>query len=109
LNYNDWFQQGGYANILYWDVGGSIGGYMPFSAIQADGWEANGLTSDPKFVSITYSNFTGSGLSNNYSLASGSPCIGAGTNLSGLNLPGLTTNIFGVARPTSGAWNMGAY
>jgi hypothetical protein len=46
---------------------------------------------------------------NNYGLQTNSPCIGAGTNPSALNLPGLGADLTGKARPASGPWDIGAY
>jgi len=42
-------------------------------------------------------------------LQSASPAIGAGTNLSGLNLPGLDTDFNGNPRPATTNWDIGAY
>jgi hypothetical protein len=60
------------------------------------------------FVSLAYGTGTNS-FSNNYGIQSNSPCVGAGMNLSGLNLPGLSADINGNPRPTSGPWDLGAY
>jgi hypothetical protein len=56
------------------------------------------VAADPSFVNGTSSGFDAH-------LASGSPCIGAGLNLS----PVLTCDIDGAKRPASGAWDLGAY
>jgi hypothetical protein len=56
------------------------------------------IASDPKFVNDTSASF-------DPHLASGSPCIGAGLNLYSV----FTTDINGTARPSSGAWDLGAY
>lgn len=40
---------------------------------------------------------------------SGSPAIGAGTNLTSLGVAALNTDRAGIARPLSGAWTVGAY
>jgi hypothetical protein len=56
------------------------------------------ISSDPRFVSDASASF-------DPHLGSGSPCIGAGLNLSST----FTTDINGTARPASGAWDMGAY
>jgi hypothetical protein len=39
----------------------------------------------------------------------GSPAIGAGANLTSLNIPALDFDKRGIARPSTGAWNAGAY
>jgi hypothetical protein len=41
--------------------------------------------------------------------AAGSPMIGAGTNLSGLSISDLNLDKVGIARPSTGAWTVGAY
>ena len=48
-------------------------------------------------------------LNSNGSPQSGSPVIGAGTNLTSLGITGLDSDIVGVARPRSGAWDVGAF
>jgi hypothetical protein len=88
---------GGYPGGTNTDLGG-LRGY---------GWETHGMVSDPLFVSLTGG--TANSMANNYALQSGSPCIGAGANLSGLNLPGLDVGINGVPRPATGNWDIGAY
>jgi hypothetical protein len=62
----------------------------------------------------THSTFTNTSLNLNAngSPASGSPAIGAGTNLTSKctgALAGLCTDILGNARPTTGAWTAGAF
>lgn len=37
------------------------------------------------------------------------PTVGAGLNLSSTGLPGIMTDLLGNPRPTTGAWNIGAY
>ncbi len=61
------------------------------------------------FLSLTYGSGTNAYL-NNYSITNG-PTIGAGVNLSALNLPGLNCNFNDQTngRPTTGPWNQGAY
>jgi hypothetical protein len=56
------------------------------------------VAADPKFVNGTSSGFDAH-------LASGSPCIGAGLNLSST----FNCDCAGTARPSSGAWDLGAY
>ena len=48
-------------------------------------------------------------LSGAYKLQAGSPAIGAGVNLTSLGITGLDTDAAGVARPATGAWDIGAY
>ncbi len=92
-------------NVNIWTLGG----------LQADlGWELHGQFADPDFVSIATQtngwqsdNFTGADVVDVH-LQSSSPCIGAGVNLSSLNLPGLNADKDGNPRP-SGMWDLGAY
>ena len=58
--------------------------------------DANTLTSNPL-------------VNSNGTLQAGSPAIGAGVNLTSLGITGLNSDANGVARPTSGAWDIGAY
>lgn len=48
-------------------------------------------------------------LASNYLLLSGSPAIGAGVNLTSLDVTALDSDKAGVLRPSTGAWAMGAY
>ena len=79
------------------------------------GWgsQLNGSTA-------TYSSWTGAGyekdstqanpnLTSTYTLSSGSPAIGMGTNLTSLGIATLNVDRAGVARPSTGAWDVGAY
>ena len=56
------------------------------------------ISADPRLANDTSASF-------DPHLGSGSPCIGAGLNLSST----FTTDMNGTARPGSGAWDMGAY
>jgi hypothetical protein len=83
----------GYSNT---DLGG----------LRSYGWEIHGITNPATvFVDATSTSYS---ITNNYQLHSGSPCIGAGVNLSAVGLPGLNADITGKLRP-SGAWDLGAY
>jgi hypothetical protein len=83
--------------------------YLLATAYSTFGWEGSGLTNAPIFESFSYGISTNDYL-NNYSITSG-PTVGAGTNLTNLNLPGLNYNLTGQTngRPVSGNWNLGAY
>ena len=97
VDYNDWHSQGT-ANTWFWwnnQPGFNIQGGL--TAAQSVGFESHGITNNPQFVSLAYGSSTNS-LQNNYDLQSDSPCIGAGVNLSSLNLPGLNADITGVLR-----------
>jgi hypothetical protein len=77
------------------DMGKWAGNFVgSFSAWQALGLDVHGMTGDPGFVSST-----------DRHLASNSPCIGKGANLSA----DFTTDCEGKARPSSGGFSMGAY
>jgi hypothetical protein len=117
INYNDWHSQQGAANdqFFWWNnegngdiESGTNDLHGGLTAMQSVGLEANGKTNDPQFVSLAFG-CTTSSFSNNYAIQSNSPCVAAGTNLSGLNLPGLNADINGNPRPSSGAWDIGAY
>ncbi|MGD1020991.1 MAG: choice-of-anchor Q domain-containing protein [Verrucomicrobiia bacterium] len=82
--------------------------YGGLALFQSFGLDTHGFTNDPRFVSLAYGATTNSPL-NNYALQAGSPCIGAGVNLSSLNLPGLNVGINGAPRPATGNWDIGAY
>jgi hypothetical protein len=106
MNNDDVFNSNGYGDYMYWGVNG----YLTLSAMQSYGWETKGLTSNPMFLALTYPGYTSMGISNNYGLLASSPCIGAGTNLSGVNLPGLADDITGKPRTNyNGGWDLGAY
>ena len=90
-------------NFFYWKVLGEC--RLP--ELRAHGWELHGLNTDPKFVNVDRTETQP--LTNNLRLQATSPAIGAGTNLSSLNLPGLSRDRDGKARPSSGAWDIGAY
>jgi hypothetical protein len=72
------------------------------------GWETHGKFGNPLYVATNYIN-TINQQNNNLQLQSGSPAIGAGANLTSSGLPGITSDILGNARPTTGPWTMGAY
>ncbi len=98
VDYNDWHSQGT-ANTWFWwnnQPGFNIQGGL--AAAQSVGFEAHGITSNPQFMSLAFSSSTNS-VNNDYHLQSGSPAIGAGVNLSSLNLPGLNTDKDGNPRP----------
>jgi hypothetical protein len=109
VDYNDWHSLDSANDWFWWNNPApyfNIHGDL--SSMQALGFDAHGLTSDPLFANLAF----GSGLnavSNDYHLQSGSPVIGRGANLSGLNLPGLNTDKDGKSRPASGPWDLGAY
>lgn len=79
-----------------------------FTSAPGGGWELNGGYADPKFIDISHANTSGAHL-NNLQVATNSPALNAGTNLTALGLPGFTTDILGNARPATGNWTQGAY
>jgi hypothetical protein len=82
------------------------GGFVPNQTVAPNGCTvSDSCTLTPQFRS--YSEFA---INNDFHLASGdTACIGAGTNLNALGLPGLNTDMDGTPRPTSGPWDIGAY
>lgn len=99
-----------------WDITGSSGGPMGYEGSggstmtytwaqwQALGYDTNSLgpTSDPLFTNETIGSF-------NLTLQSSSPCRGAGLNLTSLDITSLDSDLLGDSRPSSGAWDIGAY
>ena len=112
VDYNGWFDRGGPADPYFWwnnNPGFNTNGAL--SVEQAVGFDTHGITSDPRFVSLAFGSSTNSA-GNNYQLQSGSPAVGAGTNLSSLTntCPGIDRDIRGIARTNyNGGWTLGAY
>lgn len=80
------------------------GSYNSYSAWQtATQGETHSANSSPSIGSV----FVGSSIppATNFELVGGSPALNVGTNLSFV----FTTNYAGSSRPSSGAWNAGAY
>jgi hypothetical protein len=84
-------------NLIY---NNGSGNYSPFNYGGSTVSYTLGTTisSDPKLTNETSSAFDAH-------LSAGSPAIGAGLNL----YPTITTDLAGAARPSSGAWDLGAY
>ena len=81
------------------NVSGSGSGLtVNFTVPNPSGYESHGLNSDPLFTS-----------SSDLRLQSGSPARTVGTNLTSLGITALNSDAAGVARPSSGAWSIGAY
>jgi hypothetical protein len=109
VDYNDWFSLDTANDWFWWNnPAPSFNIHGDLSAMQALGFEAHGQTNDPLFASLAFGSSTNS-VGNDYHLQSGSAAIGAGANLSDLNLPGLNTDKDGKPRPTAGSWDLGAY
>jgi hypothetical protein len=81
---------------------------LDLAGVRSYGWEIHGQTNDPHFVNLSYGTTANSYL-NDYHLQTNSPCIGAGVNLSSLNLPGLNADKDGKPRPALGPWTAGAF
>ena len=80
-------------------------GPVTLAQLQLQGYELHGLQADPRYADIS-SGLGAASSSNNLSLQSGSPAIGAGLNLS----PLFTTDNGGLARaPAPSAWDQGAF
>ncbi len=103
FNYNDYYTP--LSTIFYINGTGSL----TFGDMRSAGWELNGQTNAPSFTSLSFGSGT-LAYQNNYSITTGNT-IGAGVNLSGLDLPGLNCNFNGQTngRPAIGPWNQGAY
>jgi hypothetical protein len=90
-------------NNLWSGTSGNLiygGTFQSYSTWKAAGRDTNGsLGTTPSFV----------GAPGNVRLNSGSPGIGLGGNLTSLGITALTSDITGAARPSSGAWDAGAY
>jgi len=108
VDYNDWHSQNTADTWFWWNNQPGFNIHGGLAADQSVGFDAHGMTNDPAFVSLAYGSSTNS-LLNNYDLQSNSPVIGAGVNLSSLNLPGLDADITGMPRPANGGWDIGAY
>ena len=72
-----------------------LGSQISFAQWQAKGLDTRSSTNDPRFMNISIGDLR---------LQSNSPAIGAGMNLSGY----FATDFSGNARPTTGAWDIGA-
>ncbi len=67
-----------------------------FATWQSDGFDVSSTNASPH-------------LSGTYTLQSGSSAIGLGANLTSLSITALDSDKAGTARPSSGAWDAGAY
>ena len=107
-NYNDFYGLLGNGTGAF-ITGDGATGYPTLSAwTSSTGYDASSIATDPSLTSA-------------FMLNSGSPVIGKGTNLTSTGISGLTASapqIFGInyscgtaclTRPSSGAWDMGAY
>lgn len=70
-------------------------------------WQAAHLSFDANSNFSTSSNYVRIDATGH--LLAGSPAIGMGVNLTSLGITALNSDINGVARPVSGAWDLGAY
>lgn len=93
-NYND-----GYNVVNTWVVNNSAtsGAYISLATWQSSySQDLNSSTSTPN-------------LSGTFGLGTGSAAIGLGTNLTSANIIALDSDISGAARPSTGAWDAGAF
>jgi hypothetical protein len=75
-------------------------GFQSYATWQAAGRDTNSvLGANPSWV----------GAPGNEHLNTGSPAINAGTNLYSLGIAALYTDRDGIARPSSGPWDIGAF
>lgn len=108
VDYNDWHSQNTADTWFWWNNQPGFNIHGGLAADQSVGFDAHGMTNDPAFVSLAYGSSVNS-VQNDYHLQSSSTVIGAGANLSSLNLPGLNADKDGNPRPSLGSWDMGAY
>ena len=94
-NYNLYYNMKG-TTWFSSNISGGGGPDLTYSQWQADGYDSHGVTGNPNLTST-------------YTLQSGSAAIGAATNLTSLGITALDSDKAGVARPSSGAWDAGAY
>jgi len=93
-----------YDNDLYYNITGlganwfTLGSntYNSWAAWQGTGYDAHGQYANPL-------------LDASYQIQSGSPAIGLAANLTSLGITALDSDKAGAARPSSGAWDAGAY
>lgn len=91
INYNDYY------NVAM--IGVDFTGNQRYSSLanwQGAGFDPNGSTVNPS-------------LGSNYAPQSTSPIMSLGTNLESLGITALDSDKAGVARPSTGAWAMGAF
>lgn len=92
MDYNLYY---GNATIVRWGTAS----YTTLAGLQsATGMETHGQSSNPLLNAFPTP-----------TLQSGSPAIGAGTNLTSLGVSQLDSDLTGASRPSSGAWDLGAY
>jgi hypothetical protein len=95
-DHNDFYNIGGFTSggngVTY--SGTSYGSLSAWHT--ASGFDGNSITTNPN-------------LDANYKLQAGSPAIGLGANLTSLGITGLDSDKAGTSRPSSGAWDAGAY
>lgn len=91
-DYNDYY---GFTSGTVAAFPSACGGFQSWSQYHlTNGKELHSLNLNPLFISST-----------NLGLATGSPAFGSGLNLSTT----FTTDAMGIVRPSSGAWDLGAY
>ena len=93
-DYNDGY--GVSSNWILYNIG-AAGQSVSLSTWRSTyGQDAHGISSNPN-------------LDGKYKPQASSPVVGAGVNLTSLGITALNYDRAGVARPSSGAWNIGAY
>ena len=103
MDYNSYeiYNIGGPLNLIgIWSASDSAGNWLTMGSLQGFGWDAHSMTNAPIFVNAA---------GGDYHLQPGSPQVGAGANLTDLNLPGLNQDKDGNERPAIGPWTLGAY
>jgi hypothetical protein len=106
IDYNCYFSDQNYLKMV-WGLANAPGyGYIYNGSKGVYGWDTNSVTmTSPLFVNSVHA----SPFNYDLHLLTTAPAIGAGVNLTSLNLPGLNTDLDGNPRPATGAWTMGAY
>jgi len=84
---------------------GNMYGYHGSTITTFSGWQA-ATGQDANSTSQPIANLK---LNSDGTLQSGSPAIGLGVNLTSLGIPALNSDKAGIARPSTGAWDAGAY
>lgn len=98
IDYNNW---GNNPSSTPWVINCSSG----CTTLNFAGWQAQGFDAHGSFgSSSTYLKLNSDG-----TLQAGSPAIGSGLNLTSEGITALDSDIRGLARPSSGAWDTGAF
>jgi hypothetical protein len=111
LVYNNTIQQVEEAVGLASASFGTASDYNNYYLIGSNGWNFSSTFAAWKTACScdSHGSNTNPNLNGIYQPTSGSPLIHAGTNLTSLSITALNSDYAGLARPTTGAWDIGAY